>query len=37
MSYAGAATIPEFWERAEFIRITPPEKKNPGVHDVSLI
>ena len=23
MSYSNATTIPEFWEKAEFVRVTP--------------
>jgi IMP dehydrogenase len=37
MSYAGAQTIDSFWERAEFIRITPAGKRESGVHDVDLL
>ncbi len=37
LSYAGAATIEELWERAEFIRITPAGQKESGSHDVDLI
>ncbi len=37
MSYAGASTIPQLQERAEFIRITPAGRKESGVHDVSLM
>lgn len=37
MSYAGAATIEELWENAEFIRITPAGQKESGAHDVSVI
>jgi IMP dehydrogenase len=37
MSYAGAATIRELWEKAEFIRITSAGKAESGVHDVNLI
>ena len=37
MSYAGAETIESFWERAEFIRITPAGKLESGVHDVDLL
>lgn len=37
MSYAGARTIPELWEKAEFIRITPAGQRESGAHDVSLI
>ena len=35
MSYAGAATITELWENAEFIRITPAGQIESGPHDVS--
>jgi IMP dehydrogenase len=37
MSYAGACTIPELWEHAEFIRITPAGQHESGPHDVSLL
>jgi IMP dehydrogenase len=37
LSYAGAGSIQEFWEQAEFIRITPAGKKESGVHDVDLL
>lgn len=37
MSYAGAATIEEIWQNAEFIRITPAGEKESGSHDVSEI
>lgn len=37
MSYAGAATIEELWQNAEFIRITPAGQKESGAHDVSVI
>jgi len=37
MSYAGADTIPEFWENAEFIQITPAGKQESGVHDVDVL
>ena len=37
MSYAGADTIESFWERAEFIRITPAGKLESGVHDVDVL
>lgn len=37
MSYAGADTITDFWERAEFIQITPAGKKESGVHDVDVL
>jgi len=35
LSYAGAHSINELWERAEFIRITPAGQKESGAHDVS--
>jgi IMP dehydrogenase len=37
MSYAGAATVEELWQNAEFIRITPAGQKESGAHDVSVI
>lgn len=37
MSYAGAHTIEELWEAAEFIRITPAGARESGPHDVSPI
>jgi IMP dehydrogenase len=37
MSYAGASTLPELWERAEFIRITAAGKAESGAHDVDVI
>ncbi len=37
MSYAGARTIEELWENAEFIRITSAGQKESGAHDVNLI
>ena len=37
LSYAGARTIEELWETAEFIRITGAGQKESGVHDVSKI
>lgn len=37
MSYAGAATIPEMWEKAEFIQITPAGLLESSPHDVNLI
>lgn len=37
MSYAGAKTIPEYWDKAEFIRITAAGKQESGVHDVDLL
>lgn len=35
MSYAGAETIEQLWERAEFIRITPAGSRESGPHDVT--
>jgi IMP dehydrogenase len=37
MSYAGADNIPSFWEKAEFIQITPAGKQESGVHDVDVL
>jgi len=37
MSYAGATTLGELWENAEFIRITSAGKKESGAHDVNVI
>ena len=37
MSYAGAATIPELWQNAEFIRITVAGRQESGPHDVNVI
>lgn len=37
MSYAGASTLPELQEKAEFIQITAAGRKESGVHDVSLL
>ncbi len=37
MSYAGAATIPELWANADFIRITPAGKQESGPHDVGVL
>ena len=37
MSYAGARTIPELWENAEFIRITPAGQRESGTHDVETL
>lgn len=34
LSYAGAATIAELWEHAEFVRITSAGKHESGAHDV---
>jgi IMP dehydrogenase len=36
LSYAGAATIEELWEKAEFIRITSAGKRESGAHDVEV-
>ena len=37
MSYAGARSIPEFWQNAEFIQITTAGKAESGVHDVDVL
>ncbi|HEX2980785.1 MAG TPA: IMP dehydrogenase, partial [Anaerolineaceae bacterium] len=37
MSYAGAKTIPELWQNAEFIRITPAGVRESGAHDVNVV
>lgn len=37
MSYAGAATLEELWQNAEFIRITPAGEKESRSHDVNEI
>lgn len=37
MSYAGARTTEELWEKAEFIRITPAGIQESGAHDVNLV
>jgi IMP dehydrogenase len=37
MSYAGAATITEMWEKAEFIQITSAGLLESSPHDVKLI
>jgi IMP dehydrogenase len=37
LSYAGARTIEELWERAEFVRITPAGKEESGAHDVVVL
>lgn len=34
LSYAGAATIRELWQNAEFVRITSAGKRESGAHDV---
>ncbi len=36
LSYAGAATIPELWQNAEFVRITAAGKHESGAHDVEI-
>jgi IMP dehydrogenase len=36
LSYAGAATIQELWEKAEFVRITSAGKQESGAHDVAV-
>jgi len=37
MSYAGARTIPELWDQAEFVRVTSAGIKESGSHDVNVI
>jgi IMP dehydrogenase len=37
MGYVGAATIPEFQERAQFVRITGAGLRESHVHDVSIV
>jgi IMP dehydrogenase len=37
LSYAGAHTIEELWDKAEFIRITGAGMKESGAHDVETI
>ncbi len=37
MSYAGARTIAELWDNAEFVRVTSAGIKESGSHDVNLI
>ena len=37
MSYGGACTIPELWEKAEFIPITPAGVRESAYHDVRQI
>jgi len=37
MSYAGARSIEELWQNAEFIQITAAGQKESGAHDVDLI
>ncbi len=36
LSYAGAATIAELWDKAEFIPITPAGRAESGAHDVAM-
>jgi IMP dehydrogenase len=36
LSYAGAKTIPELWEKAEFIQITSGGLRESGAHDVII-
>lgn len=36
LSYAGAATIEELWQNAEFLRITSAGKRESGAHDVDV-
>lgn len=36
MSYCGARTIPELWEKAEFIRVSDAGRKESGIHDVEV-
>lgn len=36
LSYAGAATLKELWENAEFVRITSAGKRESGAHDVEV-
>ncbi|MFO7624511.1 MAG: IMP dehydrogenase [Anaerolineales bacterium] len=37
LSYAGAASIEELWEKAEFVRITSAGEKESAPHDVKLL
>lgn len=37
MSYCGAETLTQLFEKAEFIRITPAGREESGVHDVSVL
>lgn len=37
MSYAGAQSLAELWERAEFVRVTGAGRRESGVHDVEPI
>ena len=36
MGYCGAATIPELWERARFVRITTAGVRESHPHDVTI-
>jgi IMP dehydrogenase len=36
LSYAGASSIAELWEKAEFVRITSAGKSESGAHDVEV-
>ena len=36
LSYAGAATLQELWQNAEFVRITSAGKQESGAHDVEV-
>jgi IMP dehydrogenase len=36
LSYAGAASIQELWQNAEFVRITSAGKRESGAHDVEV-
>ncbi len=36
MGYCGSGTIPEFWEKAEFVEITAAGLKESHVHDVTI-
>jgi IMP dehydrogenase len=37
LSYAGAHSIAELWEKAEFVRITGAGMKESGPHDVETV
>jgi IMP dehydrogenase len=37
LSYAGATSIPDLWEKAEFIRISPAGLHESGTHDVTTV
>lgn len=37
LSYAGAASIEELWEKAEFVRITSAGEKESAAHDIKLL